>query len=53
MIYFAQLPGGSVKIGVTEDREARLDRLRAHYGAELALLATMPGDSEPAFPVTK
>jgi hypothetical protein len=44
MVYFAQLPGGSVKIGYTETLDARLDQLRAHYGAELALLATMPGD---------
>ena len=44
MIYFAQLPGGSIKIGTTVDVEARLQSLESHYGTELALLATMPGD---------
>jgi hypothetical protein len=44
LIYFAQTPTGSIKIGCTENLDVRLDQLRAHYGAELALLATMPGD---------
>jgi hypothetical protein len=44
MVYFAQHPGGSVKIGCTGNLEARLDQLKAHYGAELALLATLPGN---------
>jgi hypothetical protein len=44
VIYFAQLPGGSIKIGTSENIELRLSGLADHYGAELALLATMPGD---------
>jgi hypothetical protein len=44
VIYFAQLPGGSIKIGTTNDVDARLSGLANHYGTELALLATMPGD---------
>jgi hypothetical protein len=43
MVYFAQTPTGSIKIGTTEDIEARLAWLKHHYGAELALLATIPG----------
>jgi hypothetical protein len=27
MVYFAQLPGGSVKIGHTENLEARLEKV--------------------------
>jgi T5orf172 domain len=44
VIYFAALPGGSIKIGTTENIETRLYSLTSHYGTELALLATMPGD---------
>jgi hypothetical protein len=44
MIYFAQLPGGAIKIGCMEDVETRLSQLGSHYGTELALLVTMPGD---------
>jgi hypothetical protein len=44
MIYFAQLPTGAIKIGFTDGLEARLSGLANHYGTELALLATMPGD---------
>ncbi|MFI5458973.1 MAG: GIY-YIG nuclease family protein [Isosphaerales bacterium] len=44
MIYFAQLTSGAIKIGTTKDVEARLSGLANHYGMELALLATMPGD---------
>lgn len=46
MIYFAQTATGSIKIGTTEDLPSRLERLKDHYGAELALLATMPGDRD-------
>jgi hypothetical protein len=44
VIYFAQLPTGSIKIGCANDVEGRLSGLAYHYGTELALLATMPGD---------
>jgi hypothetical protein len=44
MIYYAQLPTGDIKIGCSADVETRLDQLEGHYGAELALLATMEGD---------
>jgi hypothetical protein len=44
VIYFAQTPTGSIKIGLTGDIEARLRTLESYYGTELALLATMPGD---------
>ncbi len=44
MIYFAQLPGGSIKVGFTDNLDARMAQLTAHYGTEPALLATMPGD---------
>jgi len=44
LIYFAQTPTGSVKIGCTDNIEARLQALESHYGQPLALLATMPGD---------
>lgn len=47
MIYFAQgVGGGPVKIGYSEDVDARLCQLESHYGQPLALLATMPGDFE-------
>lgn len=44
MIYFLQpVDGGPVKIGTSENVEARHRQLEAHYGVPLALLATMPG----------
>jgi Meiotically Up-regulated Gene 113 (MUG113) protein len=46
MIYFAQLPTGAIKIGKADDVEHRLDQLRRHYGNDLALLATMPGEGQ-------
>jgi hypothetical protein len=46
MIYFAQTATGSIKIGTTEDVDGRMDTLASHYGASLALLATMP-DGKP------
>lgn len=44
MIYFAQLPTGSIKIGYSEDVEARLNQLEKHYRQPLSLLHTMEGD---------
>jgi hypothetical protein len=46
MIYFAQLPTGSIKIGHSADVDARLGQLRSHYGADLALLGTIEGGRE-------
>lgn len=44
MIYFMQpTDGGPVKIGFTVNLSARHRQLEAHYGCDLALLATMPG----------
>ncbi len=43
MIYFAQLPTGSIKIGYSADVSARMKQLRAHYGVEPALLFVMKG----------
>lgn len=43
MIYFAQTPTGSIKIGCSDDVETRLGQLANHYGAGLSLLATMQG----------
>jgi hypothetical protein len=44
VIYFLQsTDGGPVKIGTTEDVEARRRQLESHYGKPLALLATLPG----------
>ena len=44
MIYFAQLPTGGIKIGYSEDVERRMEQLAYHYGDELSVLHTMPGD---------
>jgi hypothetical protein len=47
MIYFMQpVDGGPVKIGCSANVRARQKQLEAHYGRELALLATMEGDRE-------
>jgi hypothetical protein len=47
MIYFLQpVDGGPVKIGTTENLDARVKQLEAHYGCPLALLGTMPGGRE-------
>lgn len=44
MIYFAQLPTGSIKIGCSNDVEMRMKQLTSHYGEEPALLHVMDGD---------
>lgn len=47
MIYFLQpTDGGAIKIGFTEDLDARRRQLERHYGCPLAILATMPGGRE-------
>jgi hypothetical protein len=47
VIYFAQsLDGGAVKIGFSDDVDARRQQLELHYGCPLALLATMEGGRE-------
>jgi Meiotically up-regulated gene 113 len=46
MIYFAQLPTGAIKIGCSEDVDARLGQLEGHYRQPVALLHTMEGDRE-------
>jgi hypothetical protein len=47
VIYFMQpTDGGPVKIGCSDDVERRHEELEAFYGQPLALLATMPGDSQ-------
>jgi hypothetical protein len=43
LIYFAQLPTGSVKIGKAEDVERRIDQLEVEYKGPVAILKTMPG----------
>lgn len=45
MIYFMQpITGGPVKIGCSQDVDARHRQLERHYGVPLAVLATMEGD---------
>ena len=44
MIYFAQLPTGSIKIGYSANVPLRMYQLRLYYGEELALLHVMDGD---------
>lgn len=44
MIYFAQTPTGSIKIGCTRNLYARLNNLASCYGRPVTLLATMLGD---------
>ncbi len=44
MIYFAQLPTGTIKIGYSEDVDRRMNQLSEHYGCDLEVLCTMPGD---------
>lgn len=46
MIYFAQTPSGSIKIGHSATVDTRLRNLASHYGSALRLLATMPGGRE-------
>jgi hypothetical protein len=46
MIYFAQTPTGSIKIGTTDNLPGRMSQLAGHYGTELVLLTTMPGDKK-------
>jgi len=46
VIYFAETPTGSIKIGCSDDVEARLQGLASYYGGPVSLLATMPGDRE-------
>jgi hypothetical protein len=44
MLYFIQtVSGGPIKIGHSEDVDARIKQLESHYDQPLALLATMPG----------
>ena len=44
VVYFVEAPAtGQIKIGFTTNIEARFKALSAHSGAELRLLATMPG----------
>lgn len=47
MIYFLQnVNGGTVKIGFTDNLNARCKQIEAYYGCPLAILATMKGDRE-------
>jgi Meiotically up-regulated gene 113 len=46
VIYFAQTPTGSIKIGTSDNVDSRLLSLEQHYGQAVALLATMPGDRQ-------
>ncbi len=46
MVCFARTSTGSIKIGATNDLEARLIALAQHYGEQLVLLATRNGDRE-------
>jgi T5orf172 domain len=46
LIYFAQTPTGSIKIGTSENVDSRLLSLEQHYGQPLALIGTMPGDRQ-------
>lgn len=47
MIYFmAPVLGGPIKIGFSDDVDARRRQIEQHYGRPLALLATMPGGRE-------
>lgn len=43
MIYFAQLPTGAIKIGTSENVDARLGQLERHYRHPVALLHTIDG----------
>lgn len=44
MIYFIRRPdGGPVKVGCSNNVDARLRQLEETYGRPLALLATLPG----------
>jgi len=46
MIYFAQIDGGPIKIGCSENVDARLRQLETLYRRPVALLGTMPGDDD-------
>lgn len=47
MIYFLQpVDGGPVKIGFSDNLEARRIALELHYGRQLSVLATLPGGRE-------
>ena len=43
MIYCAQLPTGTIKIGYSDDVTTRIEQLEQHYGVPLVLLYTEPG----------
>jgi hypothetical protein len=43
MIYFAQTPTGSIKIGKADDVDQRLYKLGRDFGGPLSLIHTMPG----------
>lgn len=44
MIYFMQpVEGGPIKVGSSENIEARRKQLETHYGRSLSVLATIPG----------
>lgn len=43
MIYFAQTPTGSIKIGFSSRADVRIRSLENHYGECLCLLRIMPG----------
>lgn len=52
MIYFLQpVEGGPIKIGCSENIDARREQLEARYGQPLALLATMKGDVGEEFAI--
>lgn len=46
MIYFAQFPTGSIKIGCSTQVEKRLRGIMQHHKSDLILLATQEGDRE-------
>ena len=43
MIYFAQFPNGTVKIGSSVDPRCRMKKFRSEYRVELSILAVKPG----------
>lgn len=46
MVYFAQLPGGCIKIGTAVNVKRRLASLKSWYGRLPVLLAVIPGGRE-------
>jgi hypothetical protein len=43
LIYFAETPGGTIKIGMTGHLRKRLSKLKTAYKGEVTLLAALPG----------